>query len=99
MAASSNKVFVGDVGTIIYVNVREDISAASIMQLKVFKPVSGREVIWDGVLEGTTKIKYIVQEGDFNEAGEYKVQAYVELPAWRGRGETATFRVYDKFEQ
>lgn len=96
MATSANKVYVGDIGTIIYVNTKEDISAATVLQLKIKKP-SGKEVIWNGVLDGTMKIKYIAQQGDFDEAGDYFVQAYVELPAWRGRGEVDSFKVFDKF--
>lgn len=41
------------------------------------------------------RLKYVIKEGDLDEVGYYIGNAYVELPTWRGRGETFKFRVSD----
>jgi hypothetical protein len=87
-----SKLYVGDEGTEILVDVGDDISTATVLKLKVLKP-SGEADTWDGTLVGTTIIKYIVQTGDFDESGTYQLQAYVEMPAWKGHGDLTKFVV------
>lgn len=89
----ADQYFVGDVGTEILVDCGEDISLGTNLELKVKKP-SGTEVTWSGTLSGTNFIKYIIQAGDFDEAGTYFVNASLTLGAWAGHGETATIPVY-----
>lgn len=45
-----------------------------------------------------TMLKYVVQQGDFDQPGIYNLQAYVVLPEWKGLGETVSFEVFDRFE-
>lgn len=90
------KVYVGDVGTVIIVNTKEDLAAATVTNIKVQKP-NKTEVIWAGTVYENTKIKYIIQEGDFDVPGDYMVQAYIEIPGWKGRGETTQFTVYARY--
>ena len=40
-----------------------------------------------------TSIKYVVQAGDIDMAGDWDMQAYVELPTWKGRGAISTLKV------
>ena len=89
----AGKIYVGDIGTDIILNTNETISSATITNMKVKKP-DGTTATWVGALEGTTKIKYTVVEGDLSVAGTYKIQAYVSVSGWTGLGETATFQVY-----
>lgn len=93
----ANRPFIGDIGTAIIVNTKEDLTTATLIELKVKKP-SGTEVVWPGTIYELTKIRYIIQEGDFNESGEYQIQAYVVFPAWEGLGETSKFMVFAKWE-
>ena len=102
----SCKIFVNDDGTAIKVDAGEDISEATVIILYVRKPDNAVEqwdidpAHWPGVDEDhpSNIIRYIVQDGDLDLVGKYSVQAYVELPAWKGRGETFTFKVWDYFE-
>jgi len=94
---NSNKIYVGDVGTEILVDCVEDISQATKTELRVLKP-DKTEVVWLAVIEGATKLKYIVQPGDIDQAGLWVVQAYVELPNWKGRGESDYFEVFEHFK-
>jgi hypothetical protein len=92
-----SKVYVGDIGTKIVLDVCEDITASTKRELHVKKP-SGAEVIWTAGLEGTTAMAYFVQALDLDEAGWYRVQGYVEMPGWRGHADTTKFRVFQSFD-
>lgn len=87
-----DEVFVGDVGTVISLDCEVDISAASVRRIVVRKP-NGHRVQWMAVADGTTKIKYVTQSGDIDMAGDWDMQAYVELPTWKGRGAISTLKV------
>jgi len=93
----SDKVYVGDYGTVITVDCGEDISAATITQIKVQKP-GGTVVTWGASLYGTNYLQYTTVNGDIDESGIWKVQASVTLPSWKGLGETDTFTVYEAYE-
>lgn len=93
----SDKVYVGDYGTVISVDCGEDISTATVTELKVQKP-GGDTVTWTASIYGTDYLRYIIQDGDLDEAGVWKVQAAVTLPSWKGLGETDTFTVFEAYE-
>jgi hypothetical protein len=92
------KYYIGDIGTEIIVDTCVDLveAGAIVTNLIVEKPDRTVE-IWAGSIYGTTSIKYVVQVGDFDQAGPYRIQAYVEMSGWTGRGNTATFQVTDLF--
>jgi hypothetical protein len=94
--ADPSKYYVGDVGTEIIVDTCSDITTAVTVSLKVKKP-DGTEHTWVGSVYEDTKIRYIVQVGDFDQQGKYRVQAYVEMPGWQGRGDTTYFKVSPSF--
>lgn len=91
------KYYVGDVGTEILVDTGSDISSASTLELRVKKP-DGTTDTWTGTLDGTDSISYTTVSGDFDQSGEWTLQAYVVLPSWTGRGESVAFTLYDSFE-
>ena len=85
-------VFVGDEGTIISLDCGTSVATATVCQIIVKKP-NGRRVTWNAVQDAETTIKYVVQAGDLDVAGDWQLQAYVEFPTWKGRGEVATLKV------
>jgi len=100
----ADKYYVGDIGTEIRLLVVDeesgidDISDATVHKLLVRKP-DGSEVEWEADIEGTQYLTYTVQDGDLDQPGTYRVQAYLELPSgWSGKGTTFTFEVHDEFE-
>jgi hypothetical protein len=95
---ASSKYYVGDVGTEVLVDVCVDISAAIAVKLYVLKPGATAPVEWAGGVYQLQYIRYVIQAGDLSVAGEYKVQAWVQLPGGTWRGDVATFRVYAPFE-
>ena len=80
------KVFTGDEGTVIILDCGADVSSATVRKIKVRKP-SGVQIEWAAQAEGTNAIKYVVQAGDVVLPGSWWVQAYIEMPGWKGRGE------------
>jgi len=84
--------YVGDIGTAIITDVCSDITTSTVAALDVTKP-DGTQVRWMGSVYDTTKIRYYVNANDFDQAGEYRLQAYVEMPGWIGHGNTTTFTV------
>lgn len=90
---TESKYYVGDIGTAIIVDTGSNLTTATVTDLAVLKPGSTVEVIYNGVVFDTTKIKYIIVAGDFDVEGIYDLQAVVELPTWQGRGETVQFTV------
>lgn len=96
-----NKIYLGDIGLAIVLDVGEDITGATGAKMIVKKP-DGTIVEWDAevhtVSDETRYVRYYTQAGDLDQKGRYRVQAYLTLSGWTGRGETATFRVYDVFK-
>ncbi len=92
----ANKSYVGDIGTIIEVDMGTDISHASLVELHVKKP-GGSSVEWTGAVYDTNYIRYSTVDGDFSLPGLYLVNPYIEIGNWKGYGETVSFRVYRKY--
>ena len=87
-----SKVFVGDVGTVIILDTKVNITTATVRKILAEKP-SGQSVEWTASLEGTTAIKYTIQAGDLDQEGIWMIQAYVEMPGWQGRGDSVRLEV------
>jgi len=90
-----NKIYVGDIGTTIVLDVGADITGATV-SMRVKKP-SGSIVTWDAtVTDDATGISHTTAAGELNESGAYRVQAVVALAdaSWSGSGEWADLNVY-----
>ena len=86
----------GDIGTLIKIDLGEDISAATVLKIKYRKP-SGTVGQWDAVIYGTTAVAFITTLiTDLNEAGPWVLQAYVEIPTpWSGHSTVTAMEVLD----
>jgi len=97
------KHYVGEVGTPVLVDTGSDISTATVLKILVKKPC-GNETEWVGILGPPntlgiyTQIKYVVVAGDWDEAGWWNIQSYIEMPGWKGRGDTVKFKLYPEFQ-
>jgi len=91
-------IYVDDIGTILRLDIDEDLTDASTTEIRYKKP-DGSTGVWVATKSSTHDncIEYIMQSGDMNLEGQYKVYAYLVFPTWRGRGEIATFVVEDNF--
>lgn len=92
------KHYIGEIGTRVLVDVKSDISVATVTDLKVKKP-DGKVVIWPGNVYGANNdfIRYVTVAGDFSVAGIYKLQAVIESPTWTGPGNTDEFEIFGPF--
>lgn len=90
------KIYVGDVGTEILIDLQEDISMATDHILFVKKP-DGSFVQWIAEVHDGQYLKYVCQEGDLDHKGTYKIQPKISIAGWSGLGETVSFKVYDKW--
>lgn len=90
--------YIGEVGTEIIVDCGVDITGATNTKLKIKKP-DGTEVEWVAIVYNSNYLKYISIAGDFNIAGDYYLNSYIETTGgWDGHGETAIFRIYALYE-
>ena len=96
------KYYVGNTGTTILVETGIDLTAATVLSLLVKKP-SGAEVTWTGTIGPTnaigesTRISYVVETGDWDQAGWWSMQSHVETPAFVGPGVTVKFELHAAF--
>ena len=85
-------VFVGDIGTEIALDCGVNISTATVRNIIVRK--SNRvKATWPATSDGTNGIKYTTLLNDLDVAGEWSVQAYIEMPGWKGYGTIAKLNV------
>lgn len=89
-------IYVNDVGTIIEIDMGENIAAATGLVLEVQKPDSTL-VEWTPTLYGTNYLRYTVITGDLNKVGKYFINPKLTIATWTGRGDTVSFTVSSKF--
>lgn len=85
---------IGDWGTEIVLDTKEDISTATEYQIVGTKP-DGTTVEWDAVIEDTTKVLYVTEEGDIDLAGTWVLRSRVVSPAGHWTGNRAKVKVVD----
>lgn len=99
-----NKIFLGDVGTIILIDMGENISAATNITLDIIAPKSyvnsdgsvSDGKTWTPTIEGTNFLKYTIVAGDLDQIGIYKINPKLKLGDWIGHGETVEFEVFNR---
>ena len=96
----SDEIHVEDVGTEFRILITEegtavDLSTATLLQIIFRKPDSTTlEVDADYYTDGTDGlIKYNVVDGDIDQAGQWRIQAYVEVGSAKYCSSTGTFKV------
>ena len=92
-----SKVYKGDIGTLLLVDCKVDVSAATVKKIKAQLP-DGSQKEWDATVTASNFLNYNLVEADTAEAGVVKAQAYVEIAGGTWYGETFKFKVYDSYE-
>jgi hypothetical protein len=92
----TEKHYVGEVGTVLIIDCRQNITCATDTKLRIKKP-DGIIVEKIATIYGTDSLSYTLVAGDFDQPGVYKLQSSLTIGGWSGDGETTSFRVEDKF--
>jgi len=89
-----SKMYVGDVGTILRVDTKVDLTAFTTHNLTVKKP-DGTVAEWVGNISttGNTLIDYVTQAGDLDQEGIYMAHAKGVTAGWSGLGDSFEFYV------
>jgi len=86
-------VFIGDTGVKIILEVGTDITSATTRKIKYRKP-GGDSGSWTAIQESSISISYTTTAAtDLNEAGRWRLQAYVVTPSWTLSGKIANINV------
>jgi len=95
----NGKVYRGDIGTALKLYTGVDLTGASALQIFVKKPSGAEEIWYAGVdSEDPKTMVHICTGSNLDESGEYLVQAFARFrggTGWAGRGQTASFFVYE----
>lgn len=94
---STQKVYVGDTGTLIVLDCGQDISTATARSISVRKP-DGTTTTWAAVASGTDSIAYTSLAGTFDRPGLWRLQAQVTLPSGEWAGATVLLEVFRPFQ-
>lgn len=93
------KIYKNDVGTKFIVSTEADLTGATSHKLIIRKPDKST-IEWTTKIEGNAtegEISYITKNGDLDQAGLYKGNAYVEFGSYKFTGETFQFIVFELF--
>ena len=89
------KMYKGDIGQQIVLEAGQDISAASLLQMKYKKP-DGSTGTWTATLTGVDSVYYNTLADDLDQTGNWEIQLYIELGDAKLHGHIVTFHVYKK---
>ena len=88
------QVFTGDIGTEVVLDCGTPLATAIVMQIRARGPKNSRKT-FTATLEAPNSIVYSLLSGDLDQPGLWKLQAYVELPGWKGYGAVAEIIVVE----
>lgn len=95
---AKKKVYVGDVGTAILLDVGEDVTGATV-SINVQRPC-GTETTWAATVYNANFVRHVTTAESLPVPGSYRLQPQVALAdgSWSGKGATVEIEVYDKFQ-
>ena len=90
------KHYIGETGTIIYINCGEDVSSATNVSVLLERPdgtIVQRTATPVTYRDSVNYIVFIIEEGDFNQEGDYTGQVELTLGSWNGKGKEFTIHI------
>jgi hypothetical protein len=85
----TEKHYVDEVGTAIYINCGQDVSGAVDCFVYMKRPDGSvvKRAATPVVFEGSLNyVRMVLESGDFNQAGDYSCQVWLTLGTWNGGG-------------
>jgi hypothetical protein len=92
-----SKVYVGDTGTAIELDVGVSLAGATAQSIEARRP-DGTTVSWAASVFETTKLRFITTNSTLDMAGDWKLQARVTLPSGTWSGEVVKLTVFRPFD-
>jgi hypothetical protein len=91
----ANKIFKGDIGTLIIVDLGTDVSTATTMEFHMVKPSGAKRI--ETLTAGDTnyEAEFTASSNSWTEVGTYTCQAYVEFGTDQYWGEIVKLQVYN----
>lgn len=87
-----------DIGTIISLNAGAVITGAIPVSIEVKKP-SGAVASWSGAIGADTRsVEHVIASGDFNESGDFILQAKVTLNGGTFYGKSVVYKIKEVFK-
>lgn len=87
------KIYVGDVGTVLKLDTKVDISDCSVFKIRYQKP-DGTSDYWTAVRVGQ-KVRVISDANTWDQSGNWLYQSYVEEGSNKWHGEVISHRIYE----
>ena len=89
----ANRIYVGEIGTVISLECGVNISTATTLRLYYTKP-DGTESYWTGTISGTTAMTYTTAAAtDIDQSGVWRLRSYVVTPTFTRWGDVVTMTV------
>jgi hypothetical protein len=98
MRCEDEQHFVGEVGTNIYINCGIDVSGAINVSVIISRPdntVFQRSAVPEAYQGSANYVRFVIEAGDFNQAGDFTGQVELTLGSWTGKGKEFTIAVED----
>lgn len=93
----AGKIYKGDIGTQIIIDMGTNIAAATTNNILVTKG-DGSTATWDAEIYNDNYLRYTIVSDDLDVSGIYYLQPNFVFATWSGKGETVSFEVYESFK-
>jgi hypothetical protein len=93
----ADKVYQGDVGTIVRIDCNDTISTATNTFIMAKKP-DGTLKAWTATIHGTEYLTYTLTAQDTDIVGIIYVQPKLTLSGWTGRGKTCVLPIHAHYD-
>lgn len=92
------KVFIGDVGTLVEIDMQDSMTGATDLSFYVRKP-DGTDHIWTPIsINNITFLRYTAQAGDWDQEGIFRIHPHLTVGSWTGLGNPVEIEVYREYE-
>ena len=89
----AGKIYVGDTGTEIIVDIGIDVTTLTSAKFLVTNP-NGKQLLWTTSHTTGTILTYVTQAADFNLPGIWVIQAQIQIGAGKWSGKATQFEVF-----
>lgn len=97
MTTTLQVMYLGDDQTVLTLDCKQDITAATALSIDALHPDGTTERNWPGTAFDTTKVRRVLEAADADAVGDWIVQAKVEMNGGTWYGRAVRLRVLARF--